>query len=65
MTATSPIARVKIEVTPLMIEAARDTGLDCHDWHDGAIAEMYRAMRALEPSEHVGVPELQVWKAGR
>jgi len=51
--ARSPIARVKIEVTPEMIEVARDIVCDGQIWEasDHQIAECYRRMRALEPGD--------------
>lgn len=48
-------ARVKVEVTPEMIEAARDQGIDANNIYgvaDETIAQIYRAMRALEPGTH-------------
>jgi hypothetical protein len=65
MIAASPIARVKIEVTKQMIDAARDNATIFWEVPDVVIAEIYRRMRALEPGEHVGVAELQAWKGGR
>jgi len=46
-----PRVGVKIDVTPEMIEAARDVGIDAgNEWvvPDAVVANIYRAMRALE-----------------
>lgn len=57
---SSPIARVKVEVTPAMIEAARVLFDGAGFLTNTQIAEAYRRMRALEPGPHMGVAELHV-----